>query len=528
MTGPTQQSVTDRHSIGVEVSVIPEGSQRSRILIGDRLISLQFTDSESGADKLTLSIDNFTGDLWDDATFRKGNFLDVAWGYPGMMAPKRRMVILKATGGAIMNVEARARSVLLHREKLCRTYENLTRSEIVHTIAARHGYAGINLHVEDTTERIDVVNQASMTDASFLKRLAQREGFEFFIDWDGLHWHRRDFGQAPARRFVYYGQGVTADENTIIDYDVENDLTAKPGRTVVQGRDPKTKKPFSQVGSNDSTDRDVLTEVVEVPDIVNGRWVQSTRQAHQETIPTAEDTATKAKTRVDGRYRKIQQTAVKLRLTVLGNPLILAKTTIDVSGVAKRLDMRYYIREVEHTVGANGYLCSLRCITDGTKGYKGISTQDALSPRLGTGRGHPESLGAVIADAAALLRSESSARRIVDRSPSAAQIARDLDSLGTQINGNPQNLQLAARVAELGDEVRLLAREAGNRSLETTGKALQTTANRAVGQIQEARSKGRLNTQTLAARGEKPLLETVAVEDPITGESREEFMIRRS
>ena len=527
----SNQSISNRHSIRIEASVIPAKGKKIRIELALDLESLTYVDDEKKADTLSITVDNFTGAYWDNAIFRKGNLITISWGYPGMMAPQRTCKIENAKGGQILTIEAKATSVLLHKNRRCVTYEDKTRSEVITAIAKLHGYEGAAAHIEPTTDRIDVIVQASMTDAKFCKRLAAKEGFEFFIDWDGFHWHPRRFNAQPTRRFVWYGVGINAAENSIISYSVENDLTAKPGRVKAKGHDPKSKKAIEGTGSNADTDRPVLTEVIEVRDSVNHKWIKHTVaiEGNEETIPSTEDTASKIQGRANARFRKIQQTAVELTLNVIGDPLILAKTVIEVAGISTRLDGKYYIISVTHSMGS-GYSCTLRCITDGSKGYKGkgLSTNAALAGENSSGRRVPDSVTGIMRDVASQLRAEVKAKRIVGRSPSGSQLANRIDDLIKQIHSDPTNFALLQQVEELGDEIGRLGHESKNKRIERAGKATQTVATKATAQAEEAKTQGKLNTKQIESAGEKPLLERKLIEDPVAKESREIFQIRRS
>jgi len=77
------------------VTVVPEGSTEERVDLSERVLSFVFEDSEKKADKLVLTVDNWDLKNFDDPVWKKGNILEVSWGYPGDMAPTREVVIQK-------------------------------------------------------------------------------------------------------------------------------------------------------------------------------------------------------------------------------------------------------------------------------------------------------------------------------------------------------------------------------------------------------------------------------------------------
>lgn len=492
------QHIENRHAPSIIASIEPEGGDKEPIDLSTRIISFTYTDSEKKADKCSFTINNFDGEAWDEATFAKGNVIHVRWGYPGFMTPERSVVITGSKGGRVLTVEAKSKSVLMHRETRCECYENALPEEVVEIIAERNGFGSEARVIEETglgDEDRAIINQPNISDARMLKRLAHKHGFEFFVDFDGLHWHRRDFAQAPQREFRWYN-GEIENAQAIIDYAVENDLTAKPGKTRHKGINPKTKKPFCAVGSDAETKRQVLQEVVEVYDRGSGEFVQQKRTASDEDRPSAEDSEKKAKRRADGRFRKIQQRAVKMTLQVLGDPLILAKTVIFVTGISKRLTGRYYIREVIHTVGA-GYQLALKLVTDGSRGRTGIAVSDALFPPKKSGKGGAGdpfgaalNLSRVLNDAQDFMITSEGAKKA---GIGASAFIGQANSLDLRVTENPGDLAAYKKAAALGRGVKAKGESVGDKALIRTGKAIISAAQRGLAVAEAAISKGTLN-----------------------------------
>ncbi len=243
------------------VKVVPEGGGDERVDLSERVLSFTFEDSEKKADKLVLTVDNWDLANFDDPVWKKGNILEVSWGYSGEMAPARECVIQKVTGFQQLSVEAHAKSVLMNKLARCRTFENKKRSDVAREVAEENGYGGQLQDIEDSGEVLPLITQARMTDAQFLRQLATREGFEFYVDFDGLHFHQRRLGQRPVRVFRWY----TAPEvGEVIAINIENDVTAKPGAVRVRGRDPLTRRDIDERGSNATPTRDSLPPVIEI------------------------------------------------------------------------------------------------------------------------------------------------------------------------------------------------------------------------------------------------------------------------
>lgn len=345
------------------VKVAPEGGTSERVDLSQKVLSFQFEDAEKKADKLVLTVDNWDLANFDDPVWRKGNILEVAWGYPGEMAPAREVVIQSVKGFQTLNIEGHAKSVLMNKVARCRTFENKSRSDVARELAQENGYGASMQDIEDSGEVLPDITQARMTDAQFLRRLANQEGFEFYVDFDGFHFHQRRLGQRPVRVIRWY----TAPEvGEVISISIENDVTAKPGAVRVAGRDPMKRKDIDEKGSNSATKRDTLGDVVELVDPETGATRLAKRNVSEEVRPSADASAGTAKRQADAQFRRSQQTTVELSATVLGDPSLLAKTVVEFQGLGQRLSGKYYVKEAKHKIDGSGYTVELKCLRDGT------------------------------------------------------------------------------------------------------------------------------------------------------------------
>lgn len=393
------------------VSVLPDGANAARLDLSDRIVGFEYVDAEHAADKLKLTIDNNDLSNFDDPIWRKGNLVDVTWGYPEAMAPTRRCQIRKVTGFQTLTVEAHGLEVLLNTVARCRTFENMSRSDVVKQIAIDNGYGTDDVqHIEDTEVVYPTIVQARLTDAQFIRRLAHREGFEWYIDFDGFHFRQRDMAQRPVRVIEWGGPEVLQAPS------VENDVTGKPGSVRVASRNPLERRTIEYNASHLSeTKRGVLGDVVEVPsffenvatlekEISTGSAAVATAAvtearsyliasqktvAHQEIMTAASLLEAAVQRFAAGRFRRAQHVAVKMTLPIVGDPNLLAKSVIELRNFGKRLSQRYYVKEVTHAV-KDGYKCTLKLISDGSGGH---STKSAIAVEASAIQVGPRVLG---------------------------------------------------------------------------------------------------------------------------------------
>lgn len=361
--------MSDRAAIFYYVASIDEGGSAEPVDLTRRVLSFVFTDREGGLDKLTLTVDNKDLANFDDPLFEYGQKIRIAWGNGKAAAPVRDMVIRKVTGGRELTVEAVTKQgALLDTKKKRRRFENVRRSDVIAEIAKENGFA--NPDIEETPEVFPSIAQGNLTDGQLMRKLANLEGFELYIDFDGLHWHRRRVDQAPTREYVYYRD---EEGGEIIDFQIENDITRRPGRVTVKSRNPETKEDIEATASNaDDADRDTLAGYAATLDGESGELVVKKEVVHETTVASNVETQEDAEREAKGRYRRAQQGAVKMTLQMRGDPSLVAKSVIQVSGMGKRVSGKYYVKEVVHTLdGSSGYEMSVKLITDGFQGGKG-------------------------------------------------------------------------------------------------------------------------------------------------------------
>lgn len=462
----------DRTKPSIVVTVAPAGAQEGfRVDVSEQIEGWEYEDCEDKADKLKLTVNNYDLSAFDNPVWKKDNVLIVSWGYPGAMAPARRCIIKKVTGFEKLSIEAYAVSMLMADHTKFRAWESVTYSEIATTLAEEWGFGTDNRVIEETATRFEVVSQARMSDASFLQRIARKLGFVFFIDFDGFHFHSRQTQQPTHRVYTYFTDPGRGDVKSI---SIENDITAKPGRQVVKGRDPELKRaivaegdppletagapagapaiaPTPEVVPNTNPEhiQDLMNAAGHFAGLATGQYwddpiaraealrlsemfrdralqlqalsegreadaaalnplgrrvapdfganpfastiayatlaagggeIPMTSEAavnpspvvqhgSSETDSTPEASEEAAATVVAARARRTQQTTVKMKMTVVGDPTLLAKTVVEVRGIGHRLSGPYYVSTVVHK-GGPSYDCDLTMRSDGTQGYR--------------------------------------------------------------------------------------------------------------------------------------------------------------
>ena len=367
-------------------------------VVSDRVLSLHFDDDERKADKLTLQIRNEDLSQFDDPIWKKGGWIVVAWGYAGRMCAQRLCLIESVKGFHPLSVTALAKSVLMAKKTQNRTFRDATRSEVVTQIADEWGYDAENRDIEETTERFEDIAQASITDAAFLTRLAAKEGFEFYVDHTGFHWHKRKVGERPVREIQYRADATGAAGDYIPGTaNVTNDITAKPGRTRNRSRNPIEGENNDEVAdASQDEDEDVLSRFSGIFDHNDQFRLVYDDPGSEEERSTPEQSSESVSREARARRRRTVQTAVKMTLEIVGDPDMYAKTVVKLTGWGKRLSQNYWVQKVTTDIGPGGFKNSLTLVSDGHGGHStdpkqnettGLEAITGESASQGSGRG---------------------------------------------------------------------------------------------------------------------------------------------
>ncbi|MEN6368465.1 MAG: hypothetical protein ABFD77_02065 [Thermotogota bacterium] len=327
-----------------------------------RLLSFKVFDRDRGKDRLELTFRNDDYQMIESPVFAKGQKLLVTWGWPGDMVVPRRFIVQTVKGGEQVVVSAHCRLSLMDRVKVCRFEENITHSEFVRKVVAEYGYTGTYQWVEDTTVRCDVT-QANVTDARFIHKLAKRNGFVFYEDATGIHFHKPNLKNEPVRWFTYRQDPGRGDILEPPRYDIN--MTKGISKVKVTYRDPVTKEYGEVFGGPDDTEIDSLgsdSELGNADDSDQG--LRAARMTRCDTRYGGVMTKEEAQVEAHARYYETAREQYKMDVPIIGDSRVGAKLIVGFAGISDSLDGLYYIKEAEHTVEGGKWTIGLKTHKD--------------------------------------------------------------------------------------------------------------------------------------------------------------------
>lgn len=359
-----------------------------------RLLRFTFSDDDRKKDQCCFTFRNDDLTLLDAPAFAKGQKFLVSFGWPGgmkegnpggMSAP-RRMVVVGVKGGTEVEVTCHCTLELMDLDPVERREEGLTDSEFVRKVAEEYGYMGSLLHLDETDVAREAIVQPGITDARMLHRLAVQNGFLFYVDASGLHWHKRPTDLDPVRSFIFHDDpGV----GSILEVPrVEVDLGATLKTVRVLARDPITGAPVvGEAGPAEANATSLGNEDMagDLGTELSNRIARATAlEEHAGGVMTAAE----AQAAAEARYRETAIGRYKMELKIVGDAQISAKSVVNVWNFSDTFDGLYYVQAAEHEIAAGSFTTTLKLTKDAlreVKAAKKVEQKGARHPKANGG-----------------------------------------------------------------------------------------------------------------------------------------------
>jgi hypothetical protein len=326
--------------------------------ISSRLVLFEFSDHCEKIDQLRIALFNQDRKVTDLPSFVVGQKFLVAWGWKGRIGKPREMIVSKRDNNNPYVVWLRDPTIMLAQRKNYYQRSNITDSEWVRQIAEEWGYSGSVARITETTQRREITQPRNRTDAAQLHVLAKRNGFEFYIDADGLYWGPRQLDSEPIREYIYRRDLA---EGTILD---EPDITQNTDRgaaqVIVKARDPLTKDKIEVKVSASTAEMTSLGAEIELDDPDNSPGTKRAKRASRVNVRAAGYmTEDEAKSLAQAIYRDNVQGMYRIKMTVMGDSDVTSKRLFSLSEHSRSFDGLWYIREARHIIRPGSYRLEL-------------------------------------------------------------------------------------------------------------------------------------------------------------------------
>lgn len=327
--------------------------------------------------KVTLESENLSGfsfvaNNWDDEEFTfkysdtklfdLGNQVHVQMGYADGLKSMIKGQITKLaprfpeSGPSTINVSGQGGMLKLRdrkpKEGETKKYVKIFDWEIAQIVAQRNG---LTARVTRDGEQHDLVVQKNQDDAQFLLERAKRIDFDCYVQIDAsngeevLYFGRpSDFRDSTNAKVYVFEWG-----KSLINFTPELTVSRQVASVTVRGWDPAQKKTFKYTATrNDlpplneggtSGPQTVEEKLGEKHEIVVDAPVTSQQEARDYAISLLRERA----------YRFATGSG-----QIIGLPELRPGDNVELVGIGKRFEGKYYITKAEHTIGSGGYTTS--------------------------------------------------------------------------------------------------------------------------------------------------------------------------
>jgi len=337
--------------------IVVQGREVTEDVSADAL-SVSFEDHATDADMATLVLANPDNRWTDSSVFDQGNVLELSLGYGRSLAPVFKGPVARPEPSfpedGVPTLSIRAydlshpmRRVVERDGRRALTWQNVTDSDIARDIAQRHGVREVD--IDSTSLVLPYVAQGNESDWAFLKRRAERIGFEVFVERDTFHFHAPRDSVARVPDTLEYRRNLRS-------FDVRLSVEDQVTKVVVKGWDPVAGEPIVAIATGADTVRSVLGARA-ASDFVKEDFGEGAKVLHDlvpRTVAEAEELARAYLRRSE--YALLQGSG-----SVVGDPALKAKTLVEIAGVGARYSGTYYVTRVTHSIGDGGYLCDFEC-----------------------------------------------------------------------------------------------------------------------------------------------------------------------
>jgi phage protein D len=401
---------------GVFVSLVIGG--KSYTMEDLHAFRITVTDNEEGDNEVQIFCSDKDYAVTDNKLAQLGQSLSIRWGYEGTESGSERSgyVITKpstnyTTDGVVVTLTATTKSVLMSARRPQKSYGKSTLKSIIQDIANRN-----KLDCEITGTVCDVVldssSQGKLSDREYLRLLSDRFGFVATFQDSKLLCAARSFDQKSTLVFKY-NKGEEGDIISATVTHTHNKDTGAGEMVQVHSSDPSKKtdtktqvtvntiKTFDLGQVNPSAHSGTLYEVggvtsesirgametarqqqtgvvgqvvAKVESTAGGKmskllgvsdvqWTPEDVKDIQSLPPTSEAAikAITTSTALNSKHRKAEMT-----VEVEGEPRLTVRQVIEIAGLAKRDNGKWYTIKVVHKIDdANGYTCEMELTRSG-------------------------------------------------------------------------------------------------------------------------------------------------------------------
>lgn len=384
----------DRHNPLVRIFPLTDMPGVTEELLRERLISLNFTDTDKAGEPPSLEME-FADP--DETFFRLesiaiGGEFRVTLGYPGDsfvrdFVIRRVKALYTRQRKGTLTLEGRSSEIdKIHRHAgptffPLPKFTEMKVTDAVRFLAHALGFLDGSMVIEeenwpgepDVVSATTVTFLESETAAQFLSRQARALDYVWKIEGDKFRFHSPGFEEPPLPPIRYRGGA------DVLEFELDADFRIPaPGRVAATRANPR-------VNVVETTTVEGVTEtagILAIRDLgpfadAASAGTQSRANLVATDIVPASNVPNKARQQAVRRLQSLAERRWKLELKLVGNPRILAGRKLTLEGFGPWIDGQWFVRGVTHHWDVSGYTTTVKPAT-------------RRQPSSGVGKSKPE------------------------------------------------------------------------------------------------------------------------------------------
>lgn len=312
---------------------------------GVEIVSVTITNVLEGPDSFDISINNPELKWLEDPLFQLGKEVEIKMGYGSNVSPLIVGEItaiepsFSSTGPKQMGIRGYDLLKRLQRGDKIRSWEYLPDFVIAGIIAVEHGLRPDGIQPTFTIHPKVVQNEE--TDYNFLKKRAQFNGYEVFVDLRKLCFRKPKIIKDSVTTLTL-GKSLNS-------FTPEINVANKPSQVTVRGWDPRLKKEI--IGLADKGQELTLELNKESASQIIQKLYGKVERTIREPVFSQDEAEKRARSILEGSSDQF----IKGDGECIGIPELRAGKYVDIDGLGKRFSMKYYIEKTTHKIDTSGY-----------------------------------------------------------------------------------------------------------------------------------------------------------------------------
>ena len=302
-----------------------------------------------GADTFSFVIPKALTDKFEvsyPSVFQFGDKVEISLGYKDKIFPVITGLITSLSWSfdeenyLDLTVEGYDYLFLMMKNEKYRSWNNKTDAQVIKEIVKKYPFK--KLKIENTPVKYPQIRQEGESDFIFLKRLAQRNGYEYFAEGETFTF------RAPAveKKEVF----VLKLGQDLLEFTPKLDIAQQVSEVRVVGWNPEAKKEIIERAKKEDVkdvDRHGKTGAQTIKSILKEEVVHEVRASVQDSE--------EAKVLAKAFLHDISYKMLKCECKAIGLPELRPAQVVELENVSDLFSRKYYVEKAIHEIGKKGY-----------------------------------------------------------------------------------------------------------------------------------------------------------------------------